>query len=250
MSELPVVPRSLAKKLSELYAVVERVPKNGHNSFHGYDYATEADIVSAVRLAMADRGIVMIPYVAETKLEPLLTNSGKKEWLCTLTVDFVLRDDSDKTFTVRVVGQGQDPGDKAAYKAMTGAVKYALLKLFLIPTGDDPEADEKPAPSSPATVAATRSEDPRPSPPRDVSSHAGQPADAKCPGYGRDKEKMLSQIDLKSLEFYEGGCLKTLADESKARFHDKEKGLLKLIRAWKEYRDPDAAASRSAGPQF
>ena len=31
--------------------------------------------------------------------------------------------------------------EKAAYKAATGALKYALLTGFLIPTGDDPEAD-------------------------------------------------------------------------------------------------------------
>src|SRR5699024_6730814 len=36
---------------------------------------------------------------------------------------------------------GQDAGDKAVYKAITGATKYALMKVFMIPTGDDPEQD-------------------------------------------------------------------------------------------------------------
>jgi hypothetical protein len=38
-------------------------------------------------------------------------------------------------------GEGQDAGDKGIYKAITGAQKYALMKAFMIPTGDDPEAD-------------------------------------------------------------------------------------------------------------
>jgi len=49
------------------------------------------------------------------------------------------------------VGSGSDSTDKAVYKAMTGALKYALLLGFLIPTGDDPENEK---PSNDAVVAA------------------------------------------------------------------------------------------------
>jgi hypothetical protein len=48
---------------------------------------------------------------------------------------------SGEELTVRVAGEGADPGDKAPYKAMTGALKYALLQSFLLSTGDDPEDD-------------------------------------------------------------------------------------------------------------
>ena len=41
--------------------------------------------------------------------------------------------------TVKVAGEGLDTGDKAPYKAMTGALKYALLQSFLLATGDNPE---------------------------------------------------------------------------------------------------------------
>ena len=41
------------------------------------------------------------------------------------------------------MGAGDDGADKGLYKAYTGAVKYFLMKTFLIPTGDDPEADTK-----------------------------------------------------------------------------------------------------------
>jgi len=39
-------------------------------------------------------------------------------------------------------GDGYDVTDKAPYKAMTGARKYALMSLMLIPTTDDPEKYE------------------------------------------------------------------------------------------------------------
>jgi hypothetical protein len=59
---------------------------------------------------------------------------------------------SGEELTVRVAGEGADQGDKAPYKAMTGALKYALLQSFLLATGDDPEderADARGGPSSP-----------------------------------------------------------------------------------------------------
>ena len=37
------------------------------------------------------------------------------------------------------IGQGADKGDKGCYKAFTGGYKTFLMKMFMIPTGDDPE---------------------------------------------------------------------------------------------------------------
>ena len=38
-------------------------------------------------------------------------------------------------------GEGFDKGDKAMYKAYTGALKYYLANTFLVATGDDPEKE-------------------------------------------------------------------------------------------------------------
>ena len=51
-------------------------------------------------------------------------------------------ENSPEEITARVAGEGLDVGDKSSYKAMTGALKYALLQSFLLATGDDPE-DER-----------------------------------------------------------------------------------------------------------
>lgn len=152
--------RSLVKKLAEVMAAVERVAKTGHNNFHHYDYATEADITAAVRGEMASRGVMMIPNVENVEFQEVLTAGNKKERLCTARFLFTLVDgDTNERIEFRIIGQGQDAGDKGFYKAATGAVKYGLMKLFLIPTGDDPEADEKPSPrtSKPAHPATPTS---------------------------------------------------------------------------------------------
>jgi len=137
-------PKSLVRKLAEVMAAVERVPKSGRNDFHKYDYATEADITAAVRSAMASRHLMMVPSIEHTEWKGIPRKNGGEDRLCTLTVRFTVMDgESDESLTFLVLGEGQDPGDKATYKAFTGAVKYALLKLFLIPTGDDPEHEDE-----------------------------------------------------------------------------------------------------------
>ena len=43
--------------------------------------------------------------------------------------------------TTVITGEGIDKGDKAGYKAYTGALKYYLANTFMVATGDDPEKD-------------------------------------------------------------------------------------------------------------
>ena len=43
--------------------------------------------------------------------------------------------------TTIITGEGIDKGDKAGYKAYTGALKYYLANTFMVATGDDPETE-------------------------------------------------------------------------------------------------------------
>jgi hypothetical protein len=66
--------------------------------------------------------------------------------------------------SVKVLGEGQDRGDKAFYKADTGARKYALANLFNLATDDDPETDspETVPPRQPAPPVQKRESQPQP----------------------------------------------------------------------------------------
>lgn len=152
----PVQTLNLIQKLAAVMAAVESVPKNGRNDFHRYDYATEADIGRAVRKTMASLGVMLIPSADRLEWREIETKGGGKERIATLHVNYTVTDGiEERHFTV--VGEGQDRGDKAVYKAMTGAGKYALMKLFLIPTGDDPEHEgEEPARGAPAQRPANQ----------------------------------------------------------------------------------------------
>lgn len=131
----PTPKTTLAAKLAAIMLDLESVPKRGYNDFHKYAYATEADITEAVRGKLAAAGIaVNIATTGEPKMHGDLM-------LVPMRMSFI--DSSGEIFTSDWWGAGSDKGDKALYKAYTGALKYWLLKNLLLPTGDDPEADSK-----------------------------------------------------------------------------------------------------------
>lgn len=238
--------RSLVRKLSEVMKAVERVPKRGRNAFHGYDYATEADIAAEVRKAMAERHLMLVPDVVETSWHDVPRKAGGVDRIATLKVKFTLMDgDSGEELAFHVLGEGQDGGDKATYKAMTGAIKYALLKLFLIPTGDDPEIDSsKPGTSADAKAASSeRGSAPRSS---DRTSTQKGTAQTKEPmvKLGRHKGKRLADVPTDDLPW-----LLDRAVEAEARKHDKwhadDLAWLKAVQAEQAKR---AQASQQSAP--
>jgi len=134
---------ALALKLVHVMATVETVPKRGHNTFHNYDYALEADVADAVRRAMVDARVVMIPSLVEIREREVQTRQQRSEVVTTVIMQYLVIDaDSGASLNFRMPGAGQDPGDKGLMKAVTAATKYAQLKAFQLSTGDDPEADD------------------------------------------------------------------------------------------------------------
>lgn len=121
------------------------VEKSGVNQFHRYKYASDADILWTLKPQLAEHGLafILVGYTVEA-IGEVKTKNGGAERLVDLRVTYRLAHKSGEWMDVVAPGSGQDPGDKAHYKAMTGALKYALRQSFAIPTGDDPEADAQP----------------------------------------------------------------------------------------------------------
>lgn len=136
--------KKLIAKLVEVMKAVKHIPKTGYNQQQKYRYAQEADVVEKVRTELADLGIFLKQSVKEHSFRTYTTAKGTEMTIATLVIEFTFIDsETGETESFTVVGEGQDSGDKAVYKALTGATKYALMKTFLIPTGDDPERDEE-----------------------------------------------------------------------------------------------------------
>lgn len=134
---------TMVKKLCEVMKAVGYIQKTGHNTQHGYKYVQEADIVEKIRGELATRNLFLMNSVENVSFRTIKTTKGGEVTVATLTIKYTLIDgDTGERLEFMGVGEGMDGGDKAVYKAQTGALKYALMKTFLIPTGDDPEKDQ------------------------------------------------------------------------------------------------------------
>ena len=134
---------NLRQKLAAVRRRIGYVQKRGHNERFNYSYVTAADIAGAIGDLLAELGVVVIPRLEEISYESA-AGRGEAIRMARVVMAYTFADvDSGEQLVAKVAGQGLDPGDKAPYKAMTGALKYALLQSFLLATGDDPE-DERP----------------------------------------------------------------------------------------------------------
>lgn len=131
----------IAMALHEVMSRVGYVQKTGKNAFHGYKYAGEAAVLAVLRPAMVEAGLILIPTVTEVGEPDTFGN-------VTIRVEYSLVHKDGDVWPEKVVayGVGNDYspksgriGDKGYYKALTGANKYLLFKLFQLETGDDPE---------------------------------------------------------------------------------------------------------------
>jgi len=133
---------NLRQKLALVRRRLAYVQKRGYNQRSNYNYVTAADIAGAVGDILAELGVVVIPRLESISHEPARSGGTEVDHVTHVVMTYTFMDvDTVEEITVKVAGEGLDAGDKAPYKAMTGALKYALLQSFLLATGDDPEVD-------------------------------------------------------------------------------------------------------------
>lgn len=139
MSDLNIHQR-LAAVMSEV-SYIQKERKQGMN----YTIVSHDAVTAKVRPALLKHGIVYYPVRCEHQ-----HNGNRAE--CALTVRFVNIDKPEDFFEVPTFGYGIDTQDKGPGKAMSYAVKYALLKALGMETGDDPDTESVDySPRDPAT---------------------------------------------------------------------------------------------------
>ena len=184
--EVPVQ-LNLRQKLAEVRRRIGYVQKRGHNERFNYSYVTAADIAGSVGDILAELGVVVIPTLEDISYESA-AGRGEAARMARVVMAYTFADvDSGEEVIAKVAGQGLDAGDKAPYKAMTGALKYALLQSFLLATGDDPEDERVDARS------ATPSSD------RPINAEEVRDLEKRIDETGTDLERVLSYYKVASL---------------------------------------------------
>ncbi|MFJ5142934.1 ERF family protein [Streptomyces sp. NPDC088707] len=138
-TEIP--PLSVDEAMIAVMREIGPVGKNGRNKDQNYAFRAQEDIVAAARGPMARHGLRMLPKIVGH--EHFVR--GKMN-VAVIEVEYTFRGPSGDTMPpILVIGEGADPSDKASNKAMTAAMKYAMIQSFQIGDGADDGDRDHPA---------------------------------------------------------------------------------------------------------
>lgn len=136
----PVPIKNLRQKIAHVRANLAFIEKRGKNKHHDYEYATAADVQGLVGKALAEAGVIIGMRDLVIEYETAKTRANNDENVAKISCIYSFLDtDSDEKLDYPAQGEGRDPGDKAVYKARTGAMKYFLSQALCLGLGDDPE---------------------------------------------------------------------------------------------------------------
>ena len=125
--------KGIYAKLAAAISDVERIGKDGKNQHFKYTYTSAEQVYRVIRGPLLSHGLVVIPEA---------TGYETAGDLGTVRLRLRIVDcETGEQIESQWYGEGQDKGDKAIYKAVTGGMKTWLKHLFLLPADDDPEAD-------------------------------------------------------------------------------------------------------------
>lgn len=118
-------------KAMEAVTYIQKEKKQGMR----YSIVSHDAVTAKVRPVLLENGIVYYPVQTVHSQQGNRTEAH-------MIIRFVNIDDQNDTFDVESFGYGIDDQDKGPGKAMSYAVKYALLKTLGLETGDDPDLDQ------------------------------------------------------------------------------------------------------------
>lgn len=134
------------KKMSDVMRDIGSVKKEAKNVQQGFKFRSIDQFVNALHPALVKHGVFMAPRCVkeEHEIRTVTRSSGKegtdKHVTLMMEYDFFAEDGS-KVTVGPIAAEGLDSGDKATNKALSAALKYALIQTFSIPTEDMAEGD-------------------------------------------------------------------------------------------------------------
>ena len=131
----------IKKKILAVMAEIGFIEKNQQ----GYDFKFRGidDFYKALYPLFVKHGIFITSEILKHQREERVTSKGRTLLYSIIDVKFTFHCEDDSTVSCVITGEGMDSGDKATNKAMSIALKYALMQMFLVPTEElkDPDSE-------------------------------------------------------------------------------------------------------------
>jgi hypothetical protein len=126
--------------LPRVAASIGAVAKTRQNQAQNYSFRGIDDFLNAVHGALTEHEVSLLPHVAEHRVEFRARDRGVTTHVF-LTMEYTFAAPDGSSVVVSTVGEAADTSDKATNKAMSAALKYAILQTFTVPTLDIADSD-------------------------------------------------------------------------------------------------------------
>jgi hypothetical protein len=130
------------KNIIAIMADIEAIAKNKKNQQQGYSFRGIDDMYNALHPLFSKHGVFISSEIVSSSREERQTAKGGMLLFSIVNVKFTFFAEDSSSVSSTLQGEAMDSGDKATNKAISAALKYALMQMFLIPTEDLDDADK------------------------------------------------------------------------------------------------------------
>lgn len=149
---------NIYQAISAVMAEVGPISKDRKNTQQNYGFRGIDDMYNALNPILPKYGIFFVPNVLSEKREERATKSGGVLIHTILMVEYTVYATDGSSVKLVTVGEAMDSGDKSANKAMSVALKYAVMQLFCIPTEDEKDTEAQTHEVAPRQTAPNASQ--------------------------------------------------------------------------------------------
>lgn len=133
---------SIYAKMANILKETKAITKSEKNQQQGFKFRGIDNVMNELHELFAKNDVFILQEVQGFTTENRPTKSGGTNTFTRATIKFrYMTTDGSFVETVNV-GEAMDSGDKGMNKAMSIALKYSLLQMFLIPTEEQTDPDD------------------------------------------------------------------------------------------------------------
>lgn len=140
--------KAIYEKMSLVMKDIGPIGKDQKNVAQGFKFRGIDQFVNSLHPALVRHGVFMAPKVVkyEQEIREVTRSNGKQgiDKHVSLLVEYTFWTTDGSSVTIGpIAAESLDSGDKATNKALSAALKYALIQTFSIPTEDMSDADSE-----------------------------------------------------------------------------------------------------------
>lgn len=154
MSEEKSAPPAIYAALASIMEETKAIGKTERNQQQNFMFRGIDNVMNELHGLFAKYKVFILPDVLNYEVSEKVTKSGSIMYYTRAKICFHFMAIDGSEVTITNVGEAMDSGDKGMNKAMSVALKYALMQMLLIPTQDEKDPDATTPPETrPKTIA-------------------------------------------------------------------------------------------------